>query len=463
MAKRSPARIASPDILDVWVDDHLGLRPVGVLERYPEPGRSFQSTVAFFYHSGLHDADAVSITMPIKRDAYKLDQAGLENNLPPIFDQNIPEGTLRDYLIERYRKVIEDMGDFDILRLAGNRSIGRVRVVPHGETPNSLVPKAPDVSDILSDPDAQKLLTELFDQLAEFSGVSGVQPKVLIEGQQTTTLKDPKVSGYRRLTMQNEGYIVKASGQDYPSLAINEYLCLHACRMSLLPTAKAALSDDGQVLVVARFDRDKAGLPLGFEDMACLSAYTSNDKYKGSYEEMVKKLSLMIEFEQRHDALAELFKSIALSCVLGNGDAHLKNFGLLYPDPTQPARLAPAYDICCTVAYLPSDLLALSMNDSKRFPNRATLEKFGRIACKLKPREIDNILQDVATGVEMAALELAHYRHTYPEFDVRCGAGMHRAWLSGMRHTLGKGADYTLPTTLEQVSGQNPRGGKPSH
>ncbi len=110
-------------LLDVWVDDHLGLRQVGVLEQWSEAGHAFQNTVAFYYLDGLTDADAISITMPIRRAPYQPRVAGLSGNLPPIFDQNIPEGALRDYLIRRYLKVIDNMGDFDLLRLAGNRSI----------------------------------------------------------------------------------------------------------------------------------------------------------------------------------------------------------------------------------------------------------------------------------------------------------------------------------------------------
>lgn len=388
-------------LLDVWVDDHLGLRQVGVLEQWSEAGHAFQNTVAFYYLDGLTDADAISITMPIRRAPYQPRVAGLSGNLPPIFDQNIPEGALRDYLIRRYLKVIDNMGDFDLLRLAGNRSIGRVRVVPHGEQPVAGTPEAPPLSYVLANPDAQAPL--------------------------------------------------KASARDFPYLAINEYLCLYAAQMSGLPTAKVQLSDDGQVLAITRFDRDAKGALLGFEDMACLSALTAQDKYKGSYEDMVRTLSLMIEPAQRHEALAQVFKSIALSCVVGNGDAHLKNFGLLYADPTQAAQVAPAYDICCTVAYLREDQMALSLNRSKRFPNRASLTRFGRTACRLSHKEVSAILADIATGVESAAVELAYYRDQFPEFDVRAGEAMHTAWTSHMRMVLGLARTYTLPESLTAV------------
>ncbi|MFX6420794.1 HipA domain-containing protein, partial [Acinetobacter baumannii] len=72
--------------------------------------------------------------------------------------------------------------------------------------------------------------------------------------------------------------------------------------------------------------------------------------------------------EQVQASLAQLFAMVSLSCIVGNGDAHLKNFGLLYSDPTQrDARLAPAYDIVNTTAYIPEDVLALELAGNKSF------------------------------------------------------------------------------------------------
>ena len=457
--QRAPRRLSPEDqanLLDVWVDDHLGSRKVGVLERYAEEGNPKQSTVVFYYLDGNNEADAISITMPIRRKPYLPKYAGLIGNLPPVFDQNIPEGALHAYLVQRYRKVVENMGDFDLLRLAGNRSIGRLRAVPHNQVPNPESPESPSIDTILSDPDAQALLESLYDRLAPYSGVSGVQPKVLAEEQKQGVQPASKLSGYSKLTMQNESHIIKAAGREYPGLTINEYLCLRACEMSKLNTAKARLSDDGSVLVLTRFDKDENGRPMGFEDMACLSGLTSQEKYSGSYEEMTRRLIMMIEPERRSAVLAELFRSIALSCVLGNGDAHLKNFGLIYSDPTRPAFLAPAYDICCTLAYLSNDQLALSMGASNKFPDRSLLTRFGRLSCRLTKNEVDSILEDVAIGVEIASIELDYYCNIDPQFNAQCGEGMHRAWTAGMRHTLGMGATYELPTSEEQIGTRRP-------
>jgi serine/threonine-protein kinase HipA len=72
-----------------------------------------------------------------------------------------------------------------------------------------------------------------------------------------------------------------------------------------------------------------------------------------------------------------------LCCAVENGDAHLKNFAVLYEHPEGQVRLAPVYDIIATTPYYARDVLALTLGGSKAFPDRARLSDFGRRACGL--------------------------------------------------------------------------------
>lgn len=81
---------------------------------------------------------------------------------------------------------------------------------------------------------------------------------------------------------------------------------------------------------------------------------------------------------------------------MGNGDAHLKNFGVLYNDPVNAdTRLAPAYDIANTTAYIPDDTLALDMVGNKSFfASRLGILEFARTCEVEKPEErIQALLQ----------------------------------------------------------------------
>jgi serine/threonine-protein kinase HipA len=66
--------------------------------------------------------------------------------------------------------------------------------------------------------------------------------------------------------------------------------------------------------------------------------------------------------------------------LIGNADAHLKNWSLIYPDRRTP-RLAPAYDLVATIPYMPADRLALPLGDTKEFVE-VDLKRFRRFAEK---------------------------------------------------------------------------------
>jgi serine/threonine-protein kinase HipA len=116
----------------------------------------------------------------------------------------------------------------------------------------------------------------------------------------------------------------------------------------------------------------------------------AEQKYSKSYSAIAKAIRLFCPPEQVQNSLTQLFAMVTLSCIVGNGDAHLKNFGLLYSDPTQrDARLAPAYDIVNTTAYIPKDLLALDLVGNKSlFASRQGLLDFARVCDVAQPEEV---------------------------------------------------------------------------
>ncbi len=104
----------------------------------------------------------------------------------------------------------------------------------------------------------------------------------------------------------------------------------------------------------------------------------------------------------RNASLEAFFRLIVVSCVIRNGDAHLKNFGILYGDPStaaRDARLSPIYDLVCTTVFIPRDVLALSLRGSKAWPDRRTLERFGKEACDVKnpALTIDEVVEKTLT------------------------------------------------------------------
>lgn len=149
----------------------------------------------------------------------------------------------------------------------------------------------------------------------------------------------------------------------------NEHVTMQiAAQVFKMPVAACGLvffPDGEPALIVRRFDRDpESGRPLRQEDfcqLAGLSATTAgrNFKYEGSYEQcgtILRRYCPAWRVEVR-----KLFRQILFNYVIGNGDAHLKNFSLLesrFGDHT----LSPAYDLVCTSLHLPHETrLALDL------------------------------------------------------------------------------------------------------
>ena len=144
----------------------------------------------------------------------------------------------------------------------------------------------------------------------------------------------------------------------------------------------------------------------------------ANGRYDSSYERLAAKVSVFVSPENIADSMAQFFGTVVLACAIQNGDAHLKNFGILYDKPGVNVRLAPVYDMLSTTPYRPSDTLALHLDGSKKFPSRSQLIQFGRQACGLTNKRVETVVAQVAHGVEQACLEMEAYAGIHSEFQL---------------------------------------------
>lgn len=113
------------------------------------------------------------------------------------------------------------------------------------------------------------------------------------------------------------------------------------------------------------------------EDFAQIFGVHPERKYKkASYRNIAK----VIWIETGADGVEEFIRRLVFTALIGNGDMHLKNWSLVYPD-RRHARLSPAYDFVSTIGYIEGDRLALTFTDSKEFAS-VTLGEFERFAAK---------------------------------------------------------------------------------
>ena len=321
-----------------------------------------ESRYIFNYHL-VSDKAAISLVMPVRQESYT------HGDLMSVFAMNRPEGYLR-YIIEERLRRMGAPSDMFLLYLAGSNQIGRLQYAIPGETPPQN--GGEQLEALLSQPSAA-LFKRLVDQYALGSGISGVQPKALVPIAKgpianSAIIDNSVTQPAEHAAVPLKTVIVKAEGDDYPGLACNEFLCMTVAKEAGLTVPDFWLSDDGLLFIMSRFDRKPDGSALGFEDMAVLTGRTASQKYEGSYE-MIASAVEIFAGENSLIALRALFERVALSCYLRDGDAHLKNFGMLYENPTLPRMLAPVYDVVCTDIYPELDgKMALKLNKSKVYP-----------------------------------------------------------------------------------------------
>jgi len=221
----------------------------------------------------------------------------------------------------------------------------------------------------------------LVDEAATTAGrtLSGVQKKLLAFRAD---------DGFRPAveTSDPATHIAKFNREDLPTVVQNEHLSLSLAR-ELLGEADvtraqlAKLRDiDGIALLVERFDRN-GDERLRLEDFAQILSRprgrTFEGKYDGSYEEAAE---VVTHYSARGRVdLDRFFRLVVFNLVLGNADAHLKNFSLL--ERPEGLRLSPAYDLINTLAYPVYDrITALSIGGRKRefdTLDRTVVEQFG--------------------------------------------------------------------------------------
>jgi serine/threonine-protein kinase HipA len=171
-----------------------------------------------------------------------------------------------------------------------------------------------------------KLFDDLIETFAVHSGLSGVQPKVMIRGREEHA-EPPEHYNVRGAT-----HIVKLWHVDeYPDLAANEFFCLSAARTAGLWFPSSSCRD-GTALVVERFDRTKTAISR-FEDFCVLNGLQTDQKYSGGYEDApIQAAARVLAPADFASAAEKLFRLFVLNCAIRNGDAHLRNFSIVYGD-----------------------------------------------------------------------------------------------------------------------------------
>jgi serine/threonine-protein kinase HipA len=374
-----------------------------------------------FWYGEVEPHDAISLTMPSTQTEWA------DGDLFPVMDMNLPEGYLFQRIVERAGKSVPTK--MHLLALMRDNGVGRLGYWQHDDA--APPPAKPVSRGTLMRSAASQVFEQLVDAyIGQSIGVAGVQPKLMLPSRASVPVPD---------------LIVKTAGADFPGLAANEYLCLSAAKAAGLQVPVFALNDDASMLLIDRFDLEDDNRRLGFEDIAALMGLRvhdrlSNRKYLGAYEDVAEVVRLM-GGRRVKDNLARLYEQIVLSLMVRNGDAHLKNFGLLYDDPAHP-WLSPLFDVVTTSIYRIERVggvqdvdrtMALKLRRGKRgasraYPTTEEIVAFGRECCAV--REPMDAIRRIAEGMRETLVAAAS--------DERIGrelwASMREQWFIGVAH-----------------------------
>ncbi len=362
----------------LWGQIYLFEDLAGTLRQ--EPGGAY----SFAYDPTYLNAGkpAIAHTLPLREAPY-ISAAGLH----PFFDNLVSEGWLRGAQARALGINADDR--FALLLAFGHDCAGAISI--HDPDP---------LPDLRLDPaDAESIAA-----LTSRASLSGIQAKLMV-------VKAPR--GYRPAgPRETSTHIAKLNSGQLPSLVELEYLTSLATQR-LLPEEEVpaieigAVGDVAQdVLIVERFDRLPKGGKRHFEEFAQLLGVKAADKYVGNYADMARFIR-----NTPGTAAAEverLFRRLLACLLLGNTDAHLKNFSMFHT--ATGLRLTPQYDLVASAYYKQFQTIALEigkvrdmrLGDLEAKHVMGMAEDFGlsEATLKLAVKDIQSRLDDAKAAIE---------------------------------------------------------------
>jgi serine/threonine-protein kinase HipA len=342
-------------------------------------------------YQNLEIQNSIALSLPNSKKFYTYDY-----RFPPFFETFLPEG----YLYEIFKNLLtKEYGYIDDYLIFSKLAPNIQSRVSFKSDFSKLDFDFLDIENIVEN-DSNDTFKKLLDTFLNKNAISGVQPKTV------ALLKDKE-------TLHIKEYIIKTWGEEYPYLAENEYFCLKACERAGITIPNITLSKNKKFLIVENFIFEQ-GKTLGFEEILSLQDKNRNEKYDGSYEQVAKTVYQFTT--QKKESLTAYYKTVVMNYLLKNGDAHLKNFGLLFSDDFSRIWFSPTYDVVNTTSYIYQDKPALMMQGKKVWFGKDALVEFGMKHCLLTQKEADNFYVECENALKATIVEIERYIVKNPHF-----------------------------------------------
>ena len=342
-------------------------------------------------YQNLEIQNSIALSLPNSKKFYTY-----AYRFPPYFETFLPEG----YLYEVFKNLLtKEYGTIDDYLIFSKLAPNIQSRISFKSNFSQLDFDFLNIENIIEN-DSNDTFRKLLDTFLDKNAISGVQPKTM------ALLKDKE-------TLHIKEYIIKTWGEEYPHLAENEYFCLKACQKAGIKIPNITLSKNKKFLIVENFIFQKGEI-LGFEEILSLQDKNRDSKYDGSYEQVAKSIYQFTT--QKKESLTAYYRTIVMNYLLKNGDAHLKNFGLLFSRNFEHIWFSPTYDVVNTTSYIYQDKPALMMQGKKVWFNQESLVDFGIKHCLLTEKEATCYYAECIDALKETVADIERYIAKNPDF-----------------------------------------------
>lgn len=310
------------------------------------------------------DTYPLSVRMPVRAEPY--DAAFTE----PFFENLTPEGDVLELLAQKYR--MSRKNSFSVLSLIGGECAGAVSLYPGDpvaqidEPLRELTPH--DIARIIDALPANPLLTGL--DCAPRLSLAGAQSKFAVR-------KSADGRYYRSDDMNPTTHIIKIANKRFEGLLENEFFCMLLSRSIFTDAVEVQMheAEGRKYLEIERYDRRLVGEKIERihqEDFCQVLGYLSQKKYQSDDGPSIRQIYRALK-QYSHRKAADSYKFIRLlifNYLIGNTDAHAKNFSVVHTNRNNSVILSPAYDLVSIDIYSSKDVsheIALLVNGKAKY------------------------------------------------------------------------------------------------
>ena len=374
------------DELAVWL---YGVR-VAVIDQQRDRLRLAYTKDALDQHSlGM---PLLSLSLALRRERY------MHGVVRPFLAGLLPEGEARQAVARKFGVVGDDT--FGLIRALGRDCAGALVIQPVDDA-------SPPTSTTLT---AERLNDdEIADLVANLQSAplgAGGRVRISLAGVQEKLLLTRMPDGAWGLPVDGtpSTHILKPEIARFPNTVENEAFCMRVAKHLGLAVANVETATFGgrKLIVVERYDRvvhsDGSVERIHQEDLCQAIGVSHDKKYEEDGGPSLARIADLLQATAGPDSVEALLRAVTLNVLIGNGDAHAKNFSLLH-EPSGALRLTPLYDLLSTLFYGDEHLAMYVDNVHKT--NRVTADRIVNEATRwgLSKRRASDVIADILERV----------------------------------------------------------------